>query len=232
MKNILLKALIPFLFISCVKTRDYTINDGLSPNDIIRISSINPIEAFADSSSEIVVRVEINRQSSGNQPITLTTTQGIINNATKSEIVTTNTNRYVDFKLKTGQTPGPVFLKATVLSDYSRDTIINFIKAYPDLIIIDPVKFTMEKNTSLAININLLRFKGYPSAAQNILYSVVSDNGEKVGTLTSFDPFRPGSITVATFTPNADYTGAAFIIVTVLKADGSKIESKVKITVL
>jgi hypothetical protein len=216
---------------SCAKDSDYKINDGLSPDDIIKISSISNLTPYADSSTEVLIRIEINKYSSSNQPVTLTTTQGIINNASKSETVTTNTDRYVDFKLKTSQTAGPVLLKATVLTDYSRDTIINFQKAYPDSIVIDPEKYIIDKNTTLSLDVNLFRYEGYPSLGQNIFYSAVSDNGMKAGTVTTSDSFTPGSIIKVTFTPNTDYVGDALIVVKVLKEDGSKKESEVKITI-
>ena len=138
-------ALAILLITSCIKNSGYTVNDGLKPDDIIAFTSIEPINPFADSDAEILIRVRINPQSSANQSVTLTTTEGTINGASKSESVTTNTDRYADFKLKTGQVAGPVLLKATVMTDYSRDTIINFLKAYPDSIIINPEKYVMEK---------------------------------------------------------------------------------------
>lgn len=220
-----------FFISSCIKDEDYSINDKLAPDSIINIASIEPNGAFADSSTEIIVRVTINKQSSANQPITLTTTQGLINNSSKSETVTTNTDRYVDFKLKTGQIAGPVFLKATVLTDYSRDTIINFLKAYPDSIIINPEKFIIDKNTTLALEVNLFRYNGYPSLGQNVFYSAVSNNGAIVGRVTTSTGFSPGNVIDATFTPNTDYIGEVFVVVSVFKTDGTKMESRVKITV-
>jgi hypothetical protein len=49
--------------------------------------------------------------------------------------------------------------------------------------------------------------------------------------LVKYCSFSPGSIINATFTPNTDYVGDAFIVVKVVKEDGSKKESEVKITV-
>lgn len=219
------------MLLSCSKDSDYKINDGLLPDDIIKISSVSNLTPYADSSTEVLIRVEINKHSSSNQSVTLTTTQGVLNSASKSETATTNTDRYVVFKLRTGQTAGPVLLRATVLTDYSRDTIINFQKAYPDSIIIDPEKYIIDKNTTLSLDVNFFRNKGYPSLGQNIFYSAVSDNGMKVGTVTTSDSFTPGSIIKATFTPNTDYVGDAFIVVKVVKENGSQMESEVKITV-
>jgi len=126
MKNIDLLPLWVYVLctVSCVKDSDYVINDGIRPDDIIAISSITPVEAFADSSTEILVRVKINAYSSANREITLTTTQGIINYKSQSEALTTNMDKYVDFNLKTGQVAGPVFLRVSVLDDYIRDTVI------------------------------------------------------------------------------------------------------------
>jgi hypothetical protein len=203
----------------------------LKPDDIIAFTSIEPINPFADSDAEILIRVRINPQSSANQSVTLTTTEGTINGASKSESVTTNTDRYADFKLKTGQVAGPVLLKATVMTDYSRDTIINFLKAYPDSIIINPEKYVMEKNTSLPIEVNLFRHKGYPSAGQNIFYSATTLAGEKAGTVTPDGEFVPGNKINATFTPNQDLEGDIFIIATIIKEDGSQMTSKTRVRV-
>lgn len=231
MKNLLVLTLITFVILSCVKTSDYTINDGLLPDDIITISEINPVEVYADSSTEVLVRVKINANSSANQSVTLTTTAGLINGSSKSESITTNTDRYADFKLTAGQAAGPVFLKATVLTDYSRDTIINFLKAYPDSIIINPEKFVIDKNTTLPIEINLFRYKGYPSAGQNIFYSATTSGGEKAGTIIPDGEFAPGNKVNAVFTPNQDLEGDVFITVTVLTEDGSKMDSSIKIKI-
>lgn len=218
-------------FLSCVKTSDYTINDGLQPNDIIAISSIEPVEAYADSSTEILIRVKINSNSSANHSVTLTTTEGSINGASKSESVTTNTDRYADFKLTTGQAAGPVFLKATVLSDYSRDTILQFLKAYPDSIIIKPEKYIADKNTELPVTINLFRYKGYPSRSQNIFYSALTPTGDDAGTVVAGSRFSPGNSIDAVFTPKQDYEGDVVITVTVLQENGSAKKNSVKINI-
>jgi hypothetical protein len=229
--NKIIFLVIVIIFFACAKNSDYVINKGLSPDDIIKFTSITPDSAYADSNSQVIIRVSVNPNTDTPQDVTLTTDKGIINGKSASETMTTNLNRYVDFVLTAGQLSGPVFLRTTVASSYTRDTTLIFGKAYPDTIIIRPDAFTVSAGSTLNVNIDLLRFKGYASKDQNIFLSALDSTGNEIGQFTYSESFVPGAPLSAVFSSPSTYTGKAVLKTIVVRDDGSKIAAQIKITI-
>lgn len=216
---------------SCTKDSNFIINDGLNPNNIIQITSIDPLSALADSSTQITVRVHINSNADSAENVVLTTTSGLINNKSVSETMKVNVNRSADFILRTGQTSGKVFIRAKVLSSYFRDTILTLSKAYPDVVSLNPDAYTISKGSSLHLALNLTRNIGYPSKDQAIQLQALDSAGKDIGGFNYTGSFIPGSPINANFTPPADYAGNVTLLATVLRSDGSKINGQVNIVI-
>ncbi len=220
-----------FYFISCVKNTDYVINDGLNVNDIIRISSISPMTASADSSTQITIRVSINSKTDSAENVTLTTSSGTVNGISKSESMSVNVNKYADFVLKTGQISGPLLLRASVLGSYFRDTILTLSIAYPDTIIVQPDNYIVTAGASSNAKINFIRYQGFPSRDQTIFLSSLDSSGNVMGQFTTTDSFNPGSPLNAVFTPLAGYTGRATLLAILIRKDGTRITGQTNVNI-
>jgi hypothetical protein len=232
MNNVKL-ALITFLFfmVSCIKNSDYIINNGLNPDNIVSITSINPIDASADSATQILIRVKINSNADSAQAVILTTSSGIINGKSKSETANVNVSRYADFILTTGQTYGPVALRASVLGSYFKDTIITLAPAYPDTIIVLPDNYNIPKGSASNSKINFVKYQGYPSKNQTILLTSLDSTGNIMGQYIYSDSFNPGTSLKAVFTPLANYTGKATLKVVLIRKDGTRIFGQTQINI-
>ena len=211
------------IFLSCKKEKEFVINDELNPDDIIKITSILPATVYADSNSKIIIRVQINAHSDSAVNVSLTTTSGIINAKSKSEVMRVNVNRYADFILTSGHTPGPISIRASVLGTYFRDTILNFTKSYPDTILVYPEAYTVAKNSSVAASIQLIRNIGFPSLNQTIFLSALDAEGKNIGRFTYSQAYIPGTPINASFSPPVDYTGKITLQATVVKENGERI---------
>jgi hypothetical protein len=217
---------------SCAKNSEYTLNDKLSPDDIIKFSSITPTSIDADSNSQIIIRVQISPNTDSTKTITLSTNKGILNGKSATESLTTNLNRYVDFSLTAGQIPGSVSLRASVSgTNLIRDTLISFNKAYPDSLWLKPTSYSITKNSEVSINVNLFKVKGYPSKNQTILFSSTDLNGNQTGNFFTNDTFNPGATLAATFKPDTDFVGVVNLKVTVVRDNGTTIVNSAKIDV-
>jgi len=214
---------IQVLLSSCTKNSSYIINSRLMADDIVKISSIAPIIALADSNSQIIIRVNVNSNADSAQNITLTTNEGIINGKSKSETLLTNLSRFGEFVLTTGQSPGPVTLRASVQGSYFRDTIINFTKSYPDSIIVQPDEFIISKNAEVNVSVNLFRNKGYPSKNQTLLLSSMDSTGNSTGKFITIGDFVPSQILATKFIPEQDFIGKVKLNVFIIREDGSKL---------
>jgi hypothetical protein len=215
----------PLIFLaSCAKDSAYTLNSGLAASSIISFSSIIPDSVFADSASTMTIRVNVNPQTDSVEMITLTTTDGSINGQGRSATVVTNLDRYVDFVLKAGQVPGPVLLRATVLTTNIADTVISFATSYPDTVILQ-VSSNLAKNTSATFSVNLLRYSGYPSVNQKIVFSALDSTGAFQGSFTALAAFSPGNPYNVTYTPSTNFAGHIKLQASVIKTDGTMIQS-------
>lgn len=230
--NLLYSSLIILCMLtSCTKDSDFIINKGLNPNDIIQITSIQPLSALADSSTQITIRVHINSNTDSAENVVLTTTSGLINNKSASETMKVNVNRSADFILRTGQTSGKVFIRAKVLTSYFRDTILTLSKAYPDVVSLEPDAYTISKGSSLHLALNLTRNIGYPSKDQAIQLQALDSGGKDIGGFNYTGTFIPGSSINTNFTPPADYAGNVTLLAAVFQSDGSKVIGQVKIVI-
>ncbi|WP_288882982.1 hypothetical protein [Pedobacter panaciterrae] len=224
---VFLLGFIALTYYSCKKQDDdFIINKDLKADSIIRISSIQPATAFADSNSKIIIRVQINSYTDSAVNVTLTTSSGIINSKSRSESMRVNVNRYADFILTSGHTPGPVTLRATVLGTFYRDTILTFAKAYPDTVLVYPEAYTVTMNSSVAASIQLIRKIGRPSFGQTIFLSSLDANGNNLGRFTYGGTYSPGETITASFSPPVDYVGKVVLQATVLREDGTRIIGK------
>lgn len=232
MKKLILIGL-PLVFFSnsCVKENEYVVNKDLNPDDIIKFASISPYSVYADSVSDVTIRIRIYSNSDSAQNILLATNKGLINGKSNSEQVLTNLNRYVDFILTAGQVPGKVSLRASVLGSYTRDTIIHFLKAYPDSVIVTPDSFKIPKNTELSVSVIFFSKIGYPSKNQSFLFSAVDSAGNSIGLFSKTGDYIPGNVLKANFSPEEDYTGLGLLQVIVVKEDGGRIVGTAKISV-
>jgi len=196
-----------FSLVSCSWLDNYTINEGLNPDEIINFESISPISSPADSSSKILVRETIYSNSDSAHFVSLSTTSGVINGKSKNEKMQVNLERYADFILTTGQVPGPVLLHTSVLGQYSADTVIYYSISYPDTILIIPNSYSIDKNTVLNLNINLVKNMGYASKGLTLILSAQDSVGNELGNFITTQTYSPGAPVVATFTGTNDFTG-------------------------
>lgn len=224
--NAVLLLLTSIALLSCKKEKEYVINKGLNPNDIIKITSIQPTIGLADSNSKIILRVQINKHTDSATTVVLTTSSGLINSKSKSEAMRVNVNRYVDFVLTSGNTSGPVSIRAAVMGTFFSDTLINFTKSYPDTILVYPEAYTIAMNSSVAASIQLIKNTGYPSQNQTIFLSALDAEGNNLGRFTYSGAYSPGTAISASFNPPVDYVGKIMLQTTVIKEDGSKIVGK------
>ncbi|QXU42936.1 hypothetical protein [Pedobacter sp. D749] len=220
-----------FIISSCKKQEEYVINDKLNPDEIINITSIQPGSFAADSNSKYIIRVQINSRTDSAVSVNLTTTSGLINSKSRSETMRVNVNRYADFILTAGQTPGPISLRASVLSTFFRDTILTFTKSYPDTILLHPEAYTIAKNSSVVANIQLIKNMGFPSKNQTIFLSALDISGNNIGRFTYTGSYSPGAVISGSFSPPTDYIGVVTLVTTVVKEDGGKIVGKNNINV-
>lgn len=230
-KNIFFFCITLCLFTSCIKNSDYIINQGLAPDNLIKITSITPATALADSSTQITIRVSINNTTDSAKSVTLTTSAGIINGKSNSETMSVNLNRYADFVLRTGQVAGIISLRASVLTTFYRDTTISLGVAYPDTLILKPDSYSMTKGSTLNVGINLLRYSGFPSNNQTILLSSLDSAGNNIGQFNYAGTYSPGSLLTGTFSAPSNFAGKATLQIVLVKKDGTKMSNKSIITI-
>lgn len=224
--GIALLMLMIFIYASCKKDAKYVINKELNPDEIIKIISIKPATVQADSNSKIILRVQVNSHTDSATTVVLTTTSGLINAKSKSESTRVNVNRYADFVLTAGNSPGPVSIRASVLGTFFRDTIINLSKSYPDTILVYPEAYNIAMNSSVAASIQLIKNMGYPSQNQTIFLSALDATGNNLGRFTFSGVYSPGTPISASFSAPVNYNGKVTLQATVIKEDGSKIIGK------
>lgn len=203
-----------------------------SPGEIIRFDRIDNLPAFADSSTQILVRVKVGNENNSFHEVTLTASAGLVNGATGAAAETTNIDGYANFYFTPGQVASAVKLRTKVGENLYRDTSITLLPAYPDLVLLQPDTYTMTKNTTLNADLKLIRYNGYPSKGQTIVLSAVdATSGGTVGTLVSSGSFQPGSDLELTFTPNADYTGIVLLKAVIIQSSGAQQSATVQVTV-
>jgi len=233
MKNIIITCLIlPLLLPGCTKDAGYIINDGLLPDNVIQITKLLPNTSVADSTTEVRIRVNINKNADHNAYVTLTTSLGYFNNQQKKDSAQVNADRYAEFVLRTGQQPGIADIRASVLGSFYRDTTLQLAKSYPDSVIVISDSYTLQQNTVLHVAISLFKAIGYPSKNQVMQYRALDASGNPVGNFTVTNSYSPGAPLDATFTPANNYTGTAILQVHVVKENGTRVIGATTIQVI
>src|ERR1044072_4944137 len=106
-KILLLSVLLINFMSSCQKNIDHIIKAGVSPDDIIRFDRIDSGPLYADSFSQILVRVRVANQTNEQYDIKLTANGGRINGSTAAVTLRSNLEGYADFYFIPGQSAVP-----------------------------------------------------------------------------------------------------------------------------
>lgn len=215
----------------CIKNKDYVLNDGLEPGNIIRISSVTPGYITADSHTAVIIRVAIAPAATEAYAVTLQTDRGYFSNDSQTMTQTVNMERYTDFILHTGSSAGPANITAVVKDDLKTDTLLYFNTSYPDTLIITPEHYVMTGMTEQDISVKLFKAKGYASAAPVLQYAASDSLGQPAGTLEAITSYIPGNDIQLKFTPAAGFSGTVTLQAILFKEDTATITGHTRVQV-
>lgn len=215
-----------FLFHSCVDPEDYVWNSGISPNDIIRFKGVIPDTVNADSISDIDMSVQLFINDQSARTVKFETDNGTFSNDQSTQTQTANAERIASAVLNVSTKPGNSLIKAYVLDTIKIEKNVYFRKSYPDSLMLDAVNNVVQSNGTLNCTLTLLKYSGFPSRNQNIIFSAIDTSNGSGGSLVVQGSISPGIPINLTFTPKPNYIGSVRLKATLFKDDGSTLDSE------
>jgi hypothetical protein len=150
------------VFFSCDKQDDlYTIgsNKGTPLSEIISFYKVAPVSLDADSASLCTITVKLNAEADlSNRNVTFISSGGMFTNQDTTRVVQANSEGYATVNLLS-ETAGTIRVKASVLT-YTIDTVVKFVAALPDDILLSADKFTGDTSDSFEVTTRLFRNPG------------------------------------------------------------------------
>jgi hypothetical protein len=170
------------IIISCLlhcKRQDdlYNLNgtNGLHLGAIISVGSITSMVADADSSTVITISIQVNPGADTNlNTVTFSCSGGVFTNGDTLQIIKPNSGGIAYASLVDNKEE-KVRITAKVLS-YSVDTVVNFIAALPDDMLVTSNHYTGDTTTTFQITNSVVRNagRGLVTDPVKVLFKVVS----------------------------------------------------------
>jgi hypothetical protein len=188
-------------------TAVYTINTpgGTPVSSIISIKSLSALQVEADSATAFEIAVQINPSTdSVDRPLIFTTTNGTFLNRGKSDTILPDAYGVATTSI-VSNTPGPAKLSAN-LQSYIVDTLIEFIPALPDNMLLVSSKYAPTPTDTVTLNCQVFRnigrgkvtdpvtitFQQHPATApgQGLVFLPLATTSNGKATLMVFNPYQ------------------------------------------
>lgn len=185
-KNIFMILLFVLTIFGCEKT-EYTLNSDNGPqvSDVIWFESIGSTILVADSASNVDIRISLNKLAdTAFKRVNITTDKGLFANGEKSILIVANAERKAVATLYSGVEEGTAHIRATVNS-ISIDTSLQFIKALPNNIQINPSAIVTDKE-KIKLGLKLGREEG--RVGKDIMVILKYESLDTIGGILDIQP--------------------------------------------
>jgi hypothetical protein len=150
-------------------------NNGIALAQVIAFTQVSPTNLEADSASLCTISVKIDRHASAsNRNVRFYTDCGLFTNGDTVQIITANSEGNATAYLLSDKAR-KANIRVSVMNTYTIDTVINFLPARPDDLLLVADSYEGETDTNFQITSSLYRDpqRGLPSDPMKVLFTVV-----------------------------------------------------------
>ncbi len=213
----LITCLLIILFTACQRDAlTYNINEpgGTPVSSIIAIKSLSASQVAADSATTCEIMVQINPNTdSVSRPVIFKTSNGSFPNRQMTDTLTPDAFGVVT-AFVISNSPGPAEISAN-LQSYIVDTLIEFVPAFPDNLMMASSKYTGSPTDTFVVSCQVFRdtgkvsnpimidFRQRPAAAagQGLIFASFANTSAGMATVTVYNPYQvAGTISVGAST--------------------------------